>query len=131
MNIWPLTLPKVTGGLGKILDTVMLIYRHWAVMANSEKLSDKIALGKCEVHYKKSQYSFCIIIACSKLRAITQVLMGLFWPKLIGYQLFMVLIIYTKNESNLINSTEIWFWTDGWNGWTDDAKTISLWLHRG
>ena len=33
----------------------------------------------------------------------------------------MVLIIYTKNESDLtIIGTEIWFWTDG----MDDAKTI-------
>ena len=32
-------------------------------MAYSEKLSDTIALGKCEVHYTKSIYSFCIIIA--------------------------------------------------------------------
>ena len=32
--------------------------------------------------------------------------------KLIGYPLSMVLIIYTKNASNLINGTEIWFRKD-------------------
>ena len=47
-------------------------------MAHSEKLSDIIALGKCEVRYTKSYYSFCIIIAYSKSRAITQVLMSQF-----------------------------------------------------
>ena len=35
-------------------------------MANSEKVSDIIALGKCEVYYIKSQFnSFCIIGAYS------------------------------------------------------------------
>ena len=58
-----------------------------------------------------------------------------------GYREYMVLIICTKNESNLIG-TEIWFRTDkkcgrtdGRNGRTDgrtdDAKTISLRLRRG
>ena len=41
----------LTGVCGKILVTVMLIYRQWAIMAYSENLSDIIALGKCEVHY--------------------------------------------------------------------------------
>ena len=48
LNIWPLTPPKGSGGWGKILITVMLIYMHWAIMAYSEKLSDIKAfkLGK-------------------------------------------------------------------------------------
>ena len=31
-------------------------------MAHSENLFDIIALGKCEVPFTKSQYSFCTII---------------------------------------------------------------------
>ena len=45
----------------------------------------------------------------------------------------MVLIICTKNESNLTIGTEIWFRTDKKCGWTegmDNAKTISLRLRR-
>ena len=62
---------------------------------------------------------------------------GSILPKLIGYREFMVLIICTKNELNLTNR----YWdmvpdrqkvrTDGRNGRTDDAKTISLRLRRG
>ena len=53
-------------GWGKFFDTVVLIYRHWAIMAHCEKLLDIIGLGK---------YSFCSIIDYSKSRALTQVLM--------------------------------------------------------
>ena len=46
---------------GKYFVTVMLIYKHWAIMAYSEELSDIIALGKCEVHYtKKANLVFAI-----------------------------------------------------------------------
>ena len=57
--------------------------------------------------------------------------------KLIGYREFMVLIICTKNESNLTNTYRDMLpdrqkvWTDGRNGRTDEAKTISLRLRRG
>ena len=46
LNIWTLTPPN-------FFLTVMLIYRHWAIIAYSENLSDIIALGRCEVHYIK------------------------------------------------------------------------------
>ena len=46
---------------------------------------------------QKSKYRFCIIIAYTKTTAITYV----FLTKLIQYQETMVLIIYTKNASNL------------------------------
>ena len=52
---------------GKMFDIVMQIYRHWAVIAHSEKLLDIISLGNCNVHlYTKSQYSFCAKIVFSK-----------------------------------------------------------------
>ena len=44
----------------------MLIYRHLAIMAHSERSLDMIALGKCEVPYTKSQYRFCTIIIVYK-----------------------------------------------------------------
>ena len=47
-------MPKGSGGLGKFIVTVMLIYcKHWAIVAYSVKLSDIIALGTCEVHFLK------------------------------------------------------------------------------
>ena len=42
-----------------IFDIIVLIYRHWAIIAHSENWFDIKALGKCEVPYTKSQYSFC------------------------------------------------------------------------
>ena len=63
---------------------------------------------------------------------------GSILTKLIGYREFIVLIICTKNESNLTN--RYWdmvpdrqkVWTDGrTDGRTDDAKTISLRLRWG
>ena len=56
--------------------------------------------------------------------------------KLIGCRLSMVLIIYTKNASNLTNRHGDMVpdgqkvWTDEMDGRTDDAKTISLRLRR-
>ena len=54
---------------------------------------------------------------------------GSILTKLIGYRESIVLIICTKNLSNLTNRyREIWFRTDkkcGRNGRTDDAKTIT------
>ena len=53
-------------GWGKTVDTDVQIYMHWVIISHSEKLSDIIDLGKCEVHYTKSQYSLCTIIAYFK-----------------------------------------------------------------
>ena len=41
-----------------MFDTVILICMHWASLAHSEKLLDKIGLGKCKAPYIKSQYCF-------------------------------------------------------------------------
>ena len=53
--MWPLTPPKGSGERGNILTPLMLIYRHWAIMAYSEKWSDIIDLDKCEDYYAKKQ----------------------------------------------------------------------------
>ena len=45
-------------GLGKSFVIVMLINRHCAIMAYSEKLSEIKAFGKCEVHYTKANKAF-------------------------------------------------------------------------
>ena len=67
-------------GVGVNSDTVVIIYRHWAIMAHSENLFETIILGKCEVPYTKSQYSSCIII----IRYIKQeTLVGDFGPRVI------------------------------------------------
>ena len=55
----------------------MLLYRHWAIMANSEKFLDIIALRKCEFHYTKSGYRFCTIIIV-KVKGSNSVLMNQF-----------------------------------------------------
>ena len=65
-------------GWGKTFDTNVLIYMHWVIISHSEKLSDTIVLGKCAVHFIKSQYSLCTIIAYFKSKAITQVLKSQF-----------------------------------------------------
>ena len=44
----------------------MLMYRHWAIIAFSENLSDIIVLENCEVYTTKSQYSFGISLKLSK-----------------------------------------------------------------
>ena len=41
---------KGSWGWGKIVITVALIYRHWVMMAYSEKLSEIVDLEKCEVY---------------------------------------------------------------------------------
>ena len=43
---------------GKILITVMLIYRHWVFMPYSGNLSDIIVLEKCEVYSTKKPILF-------------------------------------------------------------------------
>ena len=129
------------------VDTATLIYRHWAIMVYIEKLLNIIDLMKCEdYHTKKLTYRFCIIIAYTKTRALhykssvkRSILM-----KPIGHRESMILIICTKNESNLTNR----YWdmipdwqkvrtdrqTDGWNGRTDaqtewrmDGQIIDTW----
>ena len=44
---------------GKIVITVMLIYRHWVIMAYSKKLSDTglIALGKWKADHKNITFT--------------------------------------------------------------------------
>ena len=53
LNIWPHLSEQRGGGGGKILIIVILIYRHWVIIANSEKLSDIIVLEQCEVYSTK------------------------------------------------------------------------------
>ena len=53
-----LTFDPTGGRGGKFLITVMLIYRHWVIIAYSEKLLYIIVLDKCDVYSTKSQYSF-------------------------------------------------------------------------
>ena len=71
----PLTPYVLSKGVGFNVDSAM----HLAIMVYSEKLLNIIALTKCEdYHTKKLIYMFCIIIAYTKTRATTQVLMGRF-----------------------------------------------------
>ena len=48
LNIWPVTPLRGQGPSVwvKVLFTVMLIYRHWVIMVNSQKLSDNIVFGE-------------------------------------------------------------------------------------
>ena len=47
--------------LGKIFETAILIYKHWAIMVYYEKLWDKIVLRKCAVNYtKKANIAFAL-----------------------------------------------------------------------
>ena len=47
--------------MGLIFDTVMLIYRHLAIMVECEKLLNIIALRKCEDKYtKKANKGFAL-----------------------------------------------------------------------
>ena len=79
------------------------------------------------------------IIAYTKNKGNDSNVKGSILTKLIEYREFMVLIICTKNESNLTIGAEIWFRTDKKCGRTDgrtdrrmdDAKTISLRLRQG
>ena len=57
-DLWPHLRDK---GLGKVLITVMLIYRHWVIMAYCEKLADIIVFEKCEVYStQKSHIDFAL-----------------------------------------------------------------------
>ena len=81
----------------------MLIYRHLAITVYSEKLLNIKALMKYEDHHTKKLNRFCLIIAYTKTRAITQSVKKSILTKLIGYQESMIFIICTKNESNKTN----------------------------
>ena len=104
---------------------------------------------KCEDHHAKKLIQVLPYNCLYLNKGNNSSVKGSILTKLIGYREFMVLIICTKNESNLTNRywdmvpdrqkggrtdgrkdgrTE---WTDGQNGRTDDAKTISLRLRRG
>ena len=49
------------GGVKKTLDTVMLIYRHLAIMVYSQKLLNIKVLMKCEDHHtKKANIGFAL-----------------------------------------------------------------------
>ena len=114
----------------------MLIYRHWAIMVYSEKLLNIIALMKCEDYHYNMHYN-CLYLNKGNNSSVKESILA----KRIGYREFMVLIICTKNESNLTNrycdmvpdGQKVR--TDGRNGRmdgrTDDANIISLRLRRG
>ena len=61
---------------GVIFVTVMLIYRHWVIMAFNDKLTDIIAFGKCKVQYIKKPIQLLPHNGQYKSRAITQVSMS-------------------------------------------------------
>ena len=75
----------------------MLIYRHLAIMVYSEKLLNIIALMKCADHHTKK------LIKVLPYKGNNSSVKGSILTKLTGYQESMVLIICTKNESNLTN----------------------------
>ena len=76
----------------------MLIYRHWAIMVYSEKLLNIIALMKCEDYHYNMHYN-CLYLNKGNNSSVKESILA----KRIGYREFMVLIICTKNESNLTN----------------------------
>ena len=79
----------------------MLIYRHWAIMVYSEKLLNIIALMKCEDYHTKK---LILALHCNCLyKGNNSSVKRSNLTKLIGYQESMVLIICTKNESNMTN----------------------------
>ena len=47
-------------GVGVNSDTVVIIYRHWTIMAPSENLFETIILGKCEVPYTKANIALAL-----------------------------------------------------------------------
>ena len=81
----------------------MLIYRHLAIMVYSEKLLNIIALMKCEDHHTKMLIQVLPCNCLYKNKGNNSSVKGLILTKLTGYQDSMVLIICTKNESNLTN----------------------------
>ena len=80
--------------------TAMLIYRHLAIMVYSEKLLNIEALVKCEDYHTKKLIK---VLLYNWLYQNKSSVKGSILTKLIGYRESMVLIICTKNESNLTN----------------------------
>ena len=68
----------------------MLIYRPWVIMVYSEKL------------YSEKLLNIITLMKCKDKGNNTSV-KGSILTKLIGYRESMVLVICTKNESNLTN----------------------------
>ena len=60
MKFKSLTKPEGLRVWDNILITVILIYRQWVIMTNSEKLSDIIILEKCEVYSTKANIAFAL-----------------------------------------------------------------------
>ena len=81
----------------------MLIYRHLAIMVCSEKLLNIIALMKCKDHHTKKLIKVLPYNCLYQNKGNTSSVKGSILTKLIGYRESMVLIICTKNESNLTN----------------------------
>ena len=80
-----------------LVITVMLIYRHLVIMANSGKLSYIIGLEKCEVYTtKKSQYSFCISFNLSQKRAITSIENSQMTSNFIAWPVFFYALPFLK-----------------------------------
>ena len=87
--------------------------------------------------HKISSYRFCLIIAYTNTRAITQVSRGRYWANLTHIESLWYFSFVPRMNQIWPIGTEIW--TDGRTDvrteWTDrrtdDAKTISLLLRRG
>ena len=48
------------GGGGKIWYTVVLVHRHWSIMAHREKLLDKIAFGNVKFLTQKAKTALAL-----------------------------------------------------------------------
>ena len=90
-------------GWGKTLTLPCLSTGTWQSWSNSEKLLNIIALMKCEDNHTK-KLIYVLPYDCLYLnKGNDSSVKGSILTKLIGYREFMVLIICTKNESNLTN----------------------------
>ena len=72
-------------------DTVVLINMYWAVMAYSEKLHDIIVINQC------SCFSIIAYSNKSNNSSVNESIL----TKLMWYRLSMVLVIHSKNATNL------------------------------
>ena len=81
----------------------MFIYRHLAITVFSEKLLCIKALMKCEDHHTKKLILVLHYYCLYQNKGNNSSVKGSILTKLIGYRKSMVLIICTKNESNLTN----------------------------
>ena len=88
-------------GWGKALTLPYLSTGTWQSLSNSEKLLKIIALMKCEDHHTK-KLLLVLPYNCLYLnKGNNSSIKGSILTKLIGYRESMILIICTKNESNL------------------------------